>query len=256
MRAKEYRAIAREKLSGHWGEAVLTALVAALLGGIAVDTTTFSADIDLDKLMGTAEKMGDKFGVDISLEHIQEAVNLPPFVLGLIAVLTTIAAIWGIATFILGGPTRAGYCQYNIDLQHGESKFSDLFVHYDIFLKAFLTDLLMTILIVLQFLLLIVPGIIATFAYQMTFYILAEHPEMDPIDAIKASRKMMKGHKWQLFCLQLSFIGWAILSMFTMGIGGLFLTPYSEAATAAFYKEISKEEMPVVTTPEFVDVAD
>ncbi|MDO5448526.1 MAG: hypothetical protein Q4F70_02845, partial [Clostridia bacterium] len=128
MKAKEYRAIAREKLSGHWGEAVLTALVAALLGGISVDTTTLSADVDLDKLMGTAEKIGDKFGVDISLDQITEVTNLPPFVLGIIAVFTTIAAIWGIATFILGGPTRACYCQYNIDLQKGESKFTDLFI--------------------------------------------------------------------------------------------------------------------------------
>lgn len=252
MKAKEYRAVAREKLSGHWGEAVLTAFVAALLGGIAVDTTVLSADIDINELMENAEK----FGVNFSLEQITETMNIPPIILTIFGIITTIASIWGIATFILGGPTRAGYCQYNIDLQKGESKFSNLFIHYDIFVKAFLTDILMTIFIVLQFLLLIVPGIIATFAYQMTFYILADHPEMDPIDAIKASRKMMKGHKWQLFCLQLSFIGWAILSAFTMGIGGLFLTPYSEAATAAFYKEISKEETPVVPIPEFVDVAD
>lgn len=252
MRAKEYRAVAREKLSGHWGEAVLTAFVAALLGGIAVDTTVLSADIDINELMENAEK----FGVNFSLEQITETMNIPPIILTILGIITTIASIWGIATFILGGPTRAGYCQYNIDLQKGESKISNLFIHYDIFVKAFLTDILMTIFIVLQFLLLIVPGIIATFAYQMTFYILAEHPDMDPIDAIKASRKMMKGHKWQLFCLQLSFIGWAILSAFTMGIGGLFLTPYSEAATAAFYKEISKEETPATPIPEFVDVAD
>ena len=256
MKAKEYRAVAREKLSGHWGEAVLTAFVAALLGGIAVDTTVFSADVDIDKLMGNAEKFSDQFGMDFSLEHITETMNIPPVLLTIIGIITSIAAVWGIATFILGGPTRTGYCQYNIDLQKGESKFSDLFVHYDIFVKAFLTDILMTIFIVLQYILLIVPGIIATFAYQMTFYILADHPEMDPIDAIKASRKMMKGHKWQLFCLQLSFIGWAILSVFTMGIGGLFLTPYSEAATAAFYKEISNQEAPVAPIPEFVDVAD
>ena len=50
---------------------------------------------------------------------------------------------------------------------------------------------------------------------------------------------MMRGHKWRLFCLQISFIGWAILAGLTCGIGVLWLTPYTEASTAIFYLELA-----------------
>ena len=91
-------------------------------------------------------------------------------------------------------------------------------------------------------LLFIIPGIIATYSYAMTGYILAEHPELTASEAIERSKEMMSGNRFRLFCLQLSFIGWAILCAFTFGIGYLWLGPYREAATAAFYREISGTE--------------
>jgi len=238
-KAKDYRKIAREKLSGKWGTAVLTTFVAALLGGLAVNTTTFSANVDLDGLSEFAERINWE-EYDVAFDHVMNTVNVSAGVAGIVGVVVAILSIWSIATFVLGGPTKMGLCQFNINLFDGDAKFSDLFEHYDRFGKGFLTKLVLTIIIVLWYCLLIIPGIIATYAYQMTFYILADNSDMDIIDAIKASRKMMKGHKWQLFCLQFSFIGWAILSAFTLGIGSLFLAPYIEAATAAFYKQISK----------------
>ena len=60
---------------------------------------------------------------------------------------------------------------------------------------------------------------------------------------MEVSMQMMKGNKWRLFCLQLSFIGWAILCVLTLGIGYLWLNPYMNAAIAAFYDEVSREEV-------------
>ena len=57
-------------------------------------------------------------------------------------------------------------------------------------------------------------------------------------DAITRSKELMKGNKWRLFCMEISFIGWMILSVFTFGIGDLWLTPYRAAAHAAFYREL------------------
>ena len=88
-------------------------------------------------------------------------------------------------------------------------------------------------------LLFIIPGIVASFGYAMTPYILAEHPEISAIDALRMSKDMMKGNKGKYFCLQFSFIGWFILSMFTFGIGILFLSPYIQAANAEFFNEVS-----------------
>ena len=87
-------------------------------------------------------------------------------------------------------------------------------------------------------LLLLIPGIIASYSYAMTPYILANHPELTAREAIARSKELMSGNRWRLFCLEFSFIGWALLSSLTMGIGSLFLTPYTQAAKAAFYRDL------------------
>ena len=101
--------------------------------------------------------------------------------------------------------------------------------------------LLMGIFIFLWTLLLVIPGIIKTFSYAMTPYILHEYPNVGVNDAIDISRKMMKGHKLDLFLLELSFIGWMILTAFSLGIGLLWLAPYMQTAHAGFYEEVKAE---------------
>ena len=96
----------------------------------------------------------------------------------------------------------------------------------------------------------IIPGIIMTFAYAMTPYILEEHPEISAWDASTRSREMMKGHKFDLFYLYLSFIGWFLLAMLTAGIGTLWLAPYVEAAKAAFYNDLKAERGEEAVTAE------
>lgn len=100
---------------------------------------------------------------------------------------------------------------------------------------------LMMVFVLLWSLLLFIPGIIMAFAYAMTPYILVENPEMKAIDAIRKSRSMMKGHKFDLFYLELSFIGWILLSILTLGIGLLWLVPYMETSIAAFYNDLKVE---------------
>jgi len=75
----------------------------------------------------------------------------------------------------------------------------------------------------------------------MTPYILDENPDLGPSEAIHRSRLMMKGHKFDLFWLWLSFIGWGILNLFTFGIGSFWLMPYMYTSTAAFYQEVKAD---------------
>ena len=78
------------------------------------------------------------------------------------------------------------------------------------------------------------------YRYAFCFMILAEYPELSVRDAFRNSATLMRGNKWRFFCLQLSFLGWILLATFcTCGIGAIFLTPYREAANAAFYDEIT-----------------
>ena len=94
-------------------------------------------------------------------------------------------------------------------------------------------------------LLFIVPGIIKAYSYAMVPYILEDRPELSAEETILLSMKMMEGHRWQLFCLHLSFIGWAFLCIFTFGIGYLFLKPYVLTAQADFYEDL-KASIPVI----------
>ena len=89
--------------------------------------------------------------------------------------------------------------------------------------------------------LLIVPGIIISFMFCMGPIIFAENPEVNFMDAFKKSKDIMNGHKMKLFLLDLSFIGWGILCLLSLGIGFLFLSPYMECTHASFYEDLIKE---------------
>lgn len=98
-----------------------------------------------------------------------------------------------------------------------------------------------------------VVGIIKYYSYAMTYYIKYDHPEYDWRTAITESRRMMRGHKWELFCLQLSFIGWMIVGALCFGVGLLFVTPYMRVAEINFYDDLKKHnegeyEIPFVST--------
>ncbi len=84
-------------------------------------------------------------------------------------------------------------------------------------------------------LLFIIPGIVKAYAYRMVPYILADNPKMGPDNAITLSRKMMDGHKLNLFILELSFIGWYLLGLLALGVGILFVNPYYNATEAQLY---------------------
>ena len=101
--------------------------------------------------------------------------------------------------------------------------------------------LLQSVYIFLWSLLFFIPGIIKTYSYAMAQFIKVDHPEYSATECITASRKMMQGHKWKLFCLQLSFIGWAIVGSLCFGIGTLWVQAYVQAATAAFYEELNSK---------------
>ena len=100
---------------------------------------------------------------------------------------------------------------------------------------------LMNFFVSLWSLLLIIPGFIKYYAYALTPYILIDNPELSANQAINLSQKMMKGHKFDMFIFHLSFIGWIFLSIFTFGIGLLWLLPYMMTAQAAFYQDVKKE---------------
>ena len=116
---------------------------------------------------------------------------------------------------------------------------------FDIFKESrlWVTIILMYVYTFLWTMLFIIPGIIKRYAYAMTPFILNDYPDLKNNEAIELSMAMMNGHKWDLFCLKLSFIGWAFLCIFFFGIGYLWLIPYRYTSYAVFYEDVKAEFM-------------
>ncbi len=104
------------------------------------------------------------------------------------------------------------------------------------YLQKFLLELVQGLLLGLLYLLFIIPGIIFTYKWYFTSYILAEHPELSFDQAMNISKKMTNNHKGELFVLDLSFIGWFLLLIPTIGLAGIYVTPYYETTKALYYE--------------------
>lgn len=133
---------------------------------------------------------------------------------------------------------HAGQCAFYLKLRKGISDFGALFfaLQNGNYMKVVKVMLKKFILVFLWTLLFIIPGIIKSYEYFMVDYLAAENPDIDPERALQISSKTMDGHKMDLFCLHLSFIGWWLLVLLTCGIGSYFLTPYVDASLAEFYE--------------------
>ena len=142
-------------------------------------------------------------------------------------------------SMVIGGPLALGIAIFALKLSNNEkAEISDIFEGFKNFVQALVTYLLMVAIVILGFILLIVPGIILAFGFSQAMFILAEEPEMRPADILRKSWEMMKGHKMDYFILSLRFFPWAILCVFTLGIGFLWLLPYMYTTFANYYKEL------------------
>jgi len=255
--AADFREIARNALRGKWAIAVLTGFIASLMGaGIATGGGGSSSSSNSDSA-------GNLFqGFQTSETWLQ----LRTILIAVIVVLV----IWVIITIIIGGAAKLGYAIFNLKLvDNKEISLSDLFSQFHRLGDGFCMNFLVGLFTFLWSLLLVIPGIIKQYSYAMTPYILAENPGMTATEAITESRRVMDGNKWRLFCLGFSFIGWALLcsapTLIALAIlssraimsgniatllwlipcsiptfiGSLFLTPYQEAAYAAFYRDVA-----------------
>lgn len=225
LRARDYRAKARGALQGNWGLAVGTGLAVQFISVAlvyvvriilaAIGIISFSSVFTMDDL----EIYSSGLGI---------------FVYWLLTMAST---------FIVYA-LSIGYAYFNLNLVRGdEFRFDDIFARFHKILKIFGLFFMIGLFTALWSLLLVIPGIIAAFRYAMAPYIMAEDPEVGVMEAIRKSKEMMKGYKWKYFCLELSFIGWILLGIITLGIGLLWVGPYMEAAGAAFYLEISGQNV-------------
>ncbi len=132
-----------------------------------------------------------------------------------------------------------GIISFSLKISRNEEvTYKELFSKTNLWLFFILVTLLVGIFVSLWSILLIIPGIIAAYAYRMVYFIKLDNPDIGVLEAISKSKEIMRGHKLDLFILQLSFIGWIILGAFTFGILYLWLVPYMTITECNFYNSI------------------
>ncbi len=147
------------------------------------------------------------------------------------------------ASLILGGPLMLGWALWALGVNRNQDfDYNKIFEGFNNFGNSLVTYLLMIVFIILWTLLLIIPGIIKGLAYSQTFYILADKPDIKPMEALRQSEAMMKGNKTKYFLLILLFFLLALACVLTLGIGFLFLIPLMQVTTARFYQELKGDE--------------
>lgn len=159
------------------------------------------------------------------------AASSIPFVGSLVSVFVGIPVMWGLTVLFLG------------HFRGGQLEVGSLFDGFKDYGRILGTMVLVNVYTFLWTLLLIIPGIIKAYSYGMTAYILKDEPELTFNGAIEKSMQMMEGNKMKLFMLDLSFIGWALLAILTVGIGFLWLIPYMQESRAAFYEDLKKNSV-------------
>ena len=196
MNTAELKANAKEQLRGKWAVAIATVLVANIL-------------IDSDVMYKVSEKFG-LIGLSISCSLI---------------------------SLFLGGVISVGLCKFLLDMttKREEPRFETLFSQFNIYLKTLGLNILITLSVCIGTILFIVPGIIVGLMFSQSYYILSEDPSKSITQCIKESVDMMNGHKWDLFYLELTFIGWWLLTAITVGIAGLWVAPYVKVTETNFY---------------------
>lgn len=235
MDSKLLRARARENLSGMWGVAIGVAAIAYLLGGLMYGAQFFP-ELKTEFTAADMEALRS-FEFDRINAHMR------------VGNINTV----GLVGFILGGVIQLGYGQFLLK-QHDRQNptWNDLFSQFHRFGQGFAQKFLRGLYCFLWGLLFIIPGIVKSYSYAMTPFIMTDNPEMSAQDAIRASMELMDGHKGELFWLRLTFIGWDILAALTLNIGHLALNPYRNAAEAAFYRELTGTARLADTSVEYI----
>lgn len=203
---------AKDSLKNHFGEAIAIFLISSAITGVA------------------------SFIIGFIFGMISAVLKLDTNSVGLLS-----DSVNGVVSIIINGFIALGLTSFYLKLSRNqEVEINELFSKTNMFGLYIVTTILIGLFTTLGFLL-IIPGFIFSIALSQTYYILLDNPEIDPMKAIKQSWEMMKGHKLEYLLLQMSFLGWIILGIFTCGILYLWLTPYMAVTNANFYNYIKND---------------
>ena len=186
--------------------------------------------------------LGGSAGSTSSLEQYTQQLGLdelaPVFAI-ISAYFFIYVVIWGVFRVFLLNILEVGFHTFLKKNCNEPATLAEVKVGFGDYKRTMLTIMLRDIFLGLWFCLLFVPGLVMSYAYMMVPYILTDEPDLTPMQVIKKSSAMMKGHKWNAFKMDLSYIGWMFLSLITFRLVGiLYSEPYRRSARAELYHEL------------------
>lgn len=231
---------AKLALKGRYWMAFLASIVAGILiggssggGGGAAGSNAASA---------VQNSGGSYNGFESVASEIAEAMAVVVPILLSVGLLVTLIVV-GFSVFV-SNPMKVGHSRYYMENRTVLPDFAKIFSGFNKSYMNVVTTMFMRDLFAwLWSLLFVIPGIIKGYAYWMVDYIMAENPGMDWHRAMDISKAVTNGEKWNMFVLDLSFLGWALLGVLCCGIGTLFLTPYINATKAELYEALREKAL-------------
>lgn len=240
---KDLKSKAKKFLKKHYWKAFSVCLIVALLsGGISNGTTSTHINNGAGEEYYTVRISPSK---DL-FSFLDKGIKNPLVFKMTLETFISLIVIGIIISIVVVNVLEVGQSRFFIQGFKGEPEIGTLFTTFKngewlpITGKMFL----MNIYLLLWTLLFVIPGIMKSYEYRMVPYILSENPHIDLSDAIKISKEMTSNEKWEIFVLDLSFIGWYLLGGLFFGLGGIFVTPYHEATVAKLY-QYYRENIPL-----------
>lgn len=158
-------------------------------------------------------------------------LGLPPLMVTFLSILISLV------TVVLS----AGYLLYNMGVRKGRTMpYATMFDGFTFVGKIIILEILVFVYVFLWSLLFLIPGIIAGYRYRFALYNLCENPQISPSEALRMSKAQTRGHKWELFVLDLSFLGWNILCGLTLGILSIWIMPYIQQTDIGYFEACKK----------------
>lgn len=250
------KSYAKDFLRNHYWKAFLVCLIASLLSGSGNSTSNSSLNNNYDDNYYYNNQMIDQVN-----DRIPGVVNngINKFIPNALLKLPIFSLYGGVLpimfflTLILlitvGFAIEVGKVRFFLRGFNGDVRLGTLFSTFNSkeYFRIVQTQFLRGFYNLMWTFLFIIPGIIKKYEYRMVPYILSEEPYLLPNEAITKSRNMTRGHKMDMFVLDLSFLGWDIAGALLLGIGHIFVNPYKEATLARLYNILSghgeKEEV-------------
>lgn len=244
---EELKLRAKSAIRNNYWRSVLVAIILIIFVGGGTTTTVTKTVNSVRQFSDTSyEDYTDNYYYDDDIFFSGGTPSFGDALFALVAaaVALIISLVGALLRIFIFNPLEVGGCRFFLENSEYQPTIGRLGFAFQngIYGKTVLTLFLRKIYIFLWSLLLVVPGIIKSYEYRMVPYLLADSPEMTRQDAFRLSKELMYGQKWNAFVLDLSFIGWNLLSACTCGLLAIFyVNPYVQATNAELFLELKRD---------------